>query len=431
MLHIIILYLAAILVTLTASAIYSAAETAMTSISLPKLHKLKIEGHPKAIMVSELREEKEMLLGSLLIASSVLDTVVSAVAISFAIHLGGVSWIPAATAITAILIVAVSDILPKTYAFQYPAKTAFAVAPFIKLSVKFLFPFAKLIQFIVSKIFALFKIKPLSQLEMSDGPETLRGAIEMGHSLGFLLKYDKDMLDSILSLADYTLEDVMTHRKHVISFDINTEPTTLLKKMLNSGHSRFPIWEEKPDNIIGVIHIKNMLNLLDFENGVTLKKQDLLKIMSTPWFVPTVTMLSDQLRAFRNRKNHFAIVVDEYGDMQGVVSLEDILEEIVGNIYDEHDTAEKEIKKLSEGWYSVKGTVTIRDINRHLGWHLPDEEASTIAGLVIHESEKIPEIGENFTFHKVKFEITGKDRNQITHLKIKKVRGSAKTSTPL
>ena len=189
--------------------------------------------------------------------------------------------------------------------------------------------------------------------------------------------------------------------------------------MYPSKYTRIPVWEDEPDNVVGILHAKNLLIALRSHDGDA-ESIDMKQILTQPWFTPDKTTLREQLRAFREKKNHFALVVDEYGALLGIVTLEDILEEIVGNIEDEHDIEAKKIKKQGIDSYVVEGTVTIRDINRELEWSLPDEDASTIAGLIMFESQQIPSVGQKFHFHGCRFEILKRHRNQITSIRMTK-----------
>lgn len=345
MLHITIIYIVIIFIILSLSALYAAAETSMTSISQPLLHKLKKEGNRRAILVSELRKEKGMLLGALLIASTALDTTASSVAILFAVHIGGIAWIPVATTIVTIVIVVLGNILPKTYAFENPMSTAFAVAPFIKFSIKILFPLVKVIQLLVRKIFEVFKLETEHKNNLKQGAELVRGAIELGHSLGYLLKDDREMLYGVLKLNNSTVKKIMTPKNKIYSYDINIKPNDLLKRMLQSGHSRFPIYENEESKIVGVMHIKDLFNLIRIKKISEITKKDLLEVMAPPWFIPGTKLLSEQLKEFRSKKIHFAMIIDKKNIVQGIITLEDILEEIVGSIDDEHNPKLKYIEK--------------------------------------------------------------------------------------
>jgi Mg2+/Co2+ transporter CorB len=255
--------------------------------------------------------------------------------------------------------------------------------------------------------------------------EELRGAIDLHAGEGEEVRHERAMLRSILDLADVEVSEIITHRKQVGSIDAGLPPTEIVRAALESPHTRLPLWKDEPDNIVGVLHAKALLRAVQALPG-NLDELDVLAIAHPPWFIPESTDLLSQLQAFRARHQHFAIVVDEYGEVLGIVTLEDILEEIVGEIADEHDVVIADehdvviegVKLQKDGSIVVDGAVTIRDLNRQFEWELPDEEAATVAGLVLYEARRIPEAGQTFVFHGFRFEILRRQRNQITSLKI-------------
>jgi Mg2+/Co2+ transporter CorB len=225
------------------------------------------------------------------------------------------------------------------------------------------------------------------------------------------------MLGGLLDLPGLTVADVMIHRTEVIMVDAGLSPEAAVEAVLNAPVTRVPLWRDTPENIIGILHAKDLLHALRAAGGDT-SHIDLAKIARAPWFVPEIRPLTEQLKAFRRRKTPFAMVVDEYGEMMGIVTLEDILEEIVGDITDEHDVAVPGVRPQPDGSVNVDGAVPIRDLNRVMEWNLPDDEATTIAGLVIHEARLIPEPGQSFTFHGFRFGVLRRERNRLTALRI-------------
>ncbi len=411
-------YIIAIILIMLLSALYSAAETSITSLSQPLLHKLKEEGNKKAILICELREKKDMLLSSLLIASSALDTIGSAVAISMAVEIGGVAMIPIATIIMTLVVILFADIIPKTFAFEYPKKTAFFTAYFIKYSVFVFYPFTKLIQFLVMIIFKVLRINPSKRAREDETSDMLRGAIAMGQSLGYLPKEDKQMLDGILDLSSCKIKDVMTPISEMCSTNISISAEEMLSEMLSTGHSRFPVWDEKQENIIGVIYIKDLFHLIQKNQNIGRKKIE--KLLIHPWFVSENNILSTQLKEFRKRKIHFSIVVNERDIPVGIVSLEDVLEEIVGSIYDEHDALKESIQKIGRGWYMVKASVKIKEINRYLGWDLHAPKTLTIGNLLQKECSTMPEVGKIVKCKDLIMEVVKLSKGKIQQVKIKK-----------
>jgi Mg2+/Co2+ transporter CorB len=247
--------------------------------------------------------------------------------------------------------------------------------------------------------------------------ERLRGAVDLLHREGKVEKQDRDMFGGLLDLRELQVSDVMVHRTEMVMVNADQPVDDLVREVLASEYTRIPLWREKPENIIGVLHAKDLLRAIRASEGDT-SRIDVSAIALPPWFVPEMRPVSEQLKAFRRRKTHFALVVDEYGEVEGLVTLEDILEEIVGDISDEHDIVVAGVRAQPDGSVVVDGSVPIRDLNRAMDWHLPDEEATTVAGLVIHEARSIPERGQSFTFHGFRFRVLRRERNRITALRI-------------
>lgn len=248
--------------------------------------------------------------------------------------------------------------------------------------------------------------------------DELRGAVDELHRDGQVVKQDRDQVGGLLDLHELEVSDVMVHRTNMRLFNADIAPEALVRELLQSPYTRMPLWRGSIDNIVGVIHAKDLLRALNDVEG-DYAKIDVVKVASKPWFVPDTTTLQDQLNAFLRRKAHFAIVVDEYGEVEGLVTLEDIIEEIVGEIADEHDVDIQGVKQEADGSVVVDGSVPIRDLNRALDWHLPDDEATTIAGLVIHETQSIPEEKQAFTFHGKRFIVMKRDKNRLARIRIR------------
>lgn len=411
-------YIVAILVLIIFSGFFSGSETGITAASRSKLHKLKLEGNSRAEKASYIREHKEDFIGTVLLGNNLVNIMASALATSVFIELFGPEGVIYATIAMTFLVLIFAELLPKTYAFTHAEKVALAVSPLFMILIKISSPITKIIQYVVNAIIALFMRGRLHD-ELVSGQEVLRGAIELQHEEGRVQKDDRDMLGSILDLSRVTVGDIMVHRKKMMMINADQPIKHIVQQVLDEQFTRIPLWRDDPDNIVGVLHVRSLLKSLQSHHG-SLDTLDLDSIAVDPWFIPESTPVSKQLQEFRKQRQHFALVVDEYGDLQGLVTLEDVLEEIVGDIIDEHDQEMEGIKEDKNGWYYVEGSVTIRDFNRQLGWNLPDTDASTIAGLIIHEAESIPDIGEIFSFHQVTFEIHDKEQNQITRVRVKK-----------
>ena len=413
----IFLTLGAILSLLVFSAFFSGSETALTAASRPRLHNLAQTGNHRANTVNDLWHEKEHLIGALLLGNNLVNILASALATSVMIAWFGEAGVVYATLAMTALVLIFAEVLPKTYALQNADRTALAVAPIMRVVVTLLKPASLVIQMVVRAALSIFGIEVRHALTAEASEEQLRGAIDLHQGEGEEERHEREMLRSILDLGDVWVEEIMVHRKDVVAIDIDLPPARIVEEVLASPFTRLPLWREDPDNIVAVLHVKALLRAVQAA-GNDLEKLDVMAIASPPWFIPETTDLLSQLQAFRSRHEHFAIVVDEYGEMLGIVTLEDILEEIVGDISDEHDEDIEGVQQQRDGSFIVDGKVTLRDLNRRFEWRLPDEEASTIAGLILHETRCIPDAGQVFTFHGFRFEILGRRRNQITSIRI-------------
>ena len=408
---------ALIIILILASAFFSSAETALTAASDARMRQLATKGNKNAKIVEALRADREGLIGAILIGNNAVNVLASAIATSLFITLYGEAGLLWATITMTVLLVVFAEVMPKTYALTYADRYALTIAPVIRIVVLALSPLALAIRWLAS-----ITIRANSD-EDTDREEELRGLIELHGADG-----DDDdretqaMLSSILDLNELTVEQIMTHRGSVSMINAEDDLDDILRRVLESPHTRHPVFAGTSDNIIGVLHVKDLLRSIGHlgenvsENGNGNKfVQD---IASPAYFIPETTLLFDQLQSFRSRREHFAVVVDEYGDFRGIVTLEDILEEIVGDIDDEHDIDLPGLTPQADGSWLVDGSVTIRDLNRALGWQLPDEDASTLAGLVLFESRTIPMPGQEFRFHNIRFRVVKRDGNRITSLRL-------------
>lgn len=411
----VILIIICVILLIVMSGFFSASETALTAASRAKMHILEKEGNKKAKLVNYLRGNSEVLLGTILLGNTLINSLCSSLITSVMTPVFGEAGIFYATILITILLLSFSEILPKSYAINHPDKFALFVSPFISFMTKILSPFVIAIQFVTDGILKIFGVTLGGKIGYALGDEELRGAIDLHHDPEFGTKGKRAMLRSILDLRDVDLEDIMIHRKNVEMVDIDSPVVEIIERILSCPYTRIPLWQNDPDNIIGVLHAKNLLRSLRQKKD---KDIDILSLAQKPWFVPETTSLYEQLTAFRERHEHFAVIVDEYGTFMGIVTLEDILEEIVGDITDEYDVRVSGIKQDEDGAYFIEGKVTLRDLNRELGWDLPVEEASTIAGLLLHESRDIPDVGRVLEFYNFRFEIIRKQKNQIVLIKV-------------
>ncbi len=407
-----------ILVLLVMSAFFSGSETAMTASSEPRMHELARQGSRRARIVIAMHEKKQRLIGAILFGNNLVNIFASALATSLLLSIFGEAGVVYATLGMTLLVLIFAEVLPKSYALGHADKMALRVAPVMEPIVAVLAPITGTINKIVELTLSLFGASPHSEAVHMQREEELRGAIALHESTEPGSRHERQMLHSILDLDDVEVEEVMTHRRSVEMLDCTDSSDAILDHVLRSRFTRFPLYDSDPDNIVGIIHAKALLReIRDPDRGIA--DTDIRTLAADPWFVPETTSLLDQLLAFRERREHFAVVVDEYGSFMGVVTLEDILEEIVGNIDDEHDIAVAGVRPQTDGSFIVNGSVTIRDLNREFDWHLPDDEATTIAGLVLHEARTIPEPGQIFMFHGFRFEILRRQRNQISLMRLR------------
>ncbi len=416
MAHATILFVGAIAALLTLLALFNVAETALTVASKPLMHTLEAEGDRRAHLVNRLYQRKERLLGSILLGNTLVNILATSLATMVAINWAGEAGIAYATAIMTVVVLIFAEIMPKTFAIRHANNVARAIAPVMGPMVAVLGPASHAVNVVVNATLRLLGASAAAETDIGAAMAELRGAIEV-HASPDEVREEKRMLRSILDLGDVEVAEVMIHRRNVAALDADLPPAQLVADILASPYTRLPLWRGNTDNVIGVIHAKDVLRALHAEHGAA-DALDVAGLASDPWFIPESTTLLEQLQAFRQRREHFALVVDEYGTLMGVVTLEDILEEIVGQIDDEHDVPLPGTRQLPDGSFVVAGTVTLRDLNREFEWKLPDDEATTIAGLILHEARQIPSVGQVFLFHGFRFEILRRHRNQITSIRV-------------
>ena len=420
------LILAAVALLLALSAFFSGSETALTAVSRARMHALEQEGRPRAGIVNRLLETPERIIGTVLLGNNLVNILASALTTSLLIQLFGEAGVFYATLILTLFIVIFCEVLPKTYAIAFPDRFALTVAPVMSALIVLLSPITRVIEFFVARLMRITPTRADDEANILAHHE-LRGTIELSTREGIVDRGEAKRLGGVLDLRDLEIDDLMQHRTDLETINGNDPPAKIVNDVLRSQYTRMPVWRDQPDNIIGVLHSKDLLAALG-RSGWDVDKLDISSILSEPWFVPDTTSVSDQLNAFLTRKTQLALVVDEYGEVQGVITLEDILEEIVGEIIDEHDIGEASIRRQPDGAINVDGGVAIRDINREMDWDLPDAEAVTIAGLVIHEAQTIPEPGQTFTFYGYRFEILRRSKNRITAIRVRKLADEAPVS---
>jgi len=411
------LTVAAVVICLLISAFFSASETALTASSRAAMMRLEKQGNRDATIVNRLLATRERLLGAILFANNVTNIAASTLATGLLLALFGHAGVLYATLVMTMLIFVVAEVLPKTAAFNMPDRVALVVAQPVERTVVWFSPILRAVEWLVRLILRGVGM-PVGKIQSILTPrEELRGAVDLLHRSGVVEKFDRDMMGGVLDLRELVVSDVMIHRTKIVMLDADEPPGEIVDAVLAAQVSRLPLWRGSPDNIIGMLHAKDLLRALNAAGGDA-TRIDIVGLATPPWFVPDTTPLYEQLQAFRHRKTPFALVVDEYGEVEGLVTIKDIVEEIVGDIANEHEIAVPGVRALPDGSVNVDGAVPVRDLNRAMDWNIPDDEATTIAGVVIHEARSIPEPGQSFTFHGFRFNVLRKTRNRITTLRV-------------
>ncbi len=417
---------ASILGLIMLSAFFSGSETALTAASRGKLRAATDKGSRGAERALKITEDNERLIGSVLLGNNLVNILATALATMIFTRALGESGVVYATAVMTLLVLIFAEVLPKTYAITNPETAAAAVSAPIAVVVRLFAPVVSFVRVLVRGVLWVFGVRTDPDSHILAVREEIAGALQLGHSEGVVEKEDRDRILGALDLSERTVEEIMLHRSKIEMLDADARPQEILEQCLESSHTRLPVFRDDPENIIGVIHAKDLLRamyrLVDEDQTMAgaIAGFKLTDIAMKPYFVPDTTSLDEQMRQFLRRRTHFALVVDEYGALQGLITLEDILEEIVGEITDEFDPdAEHPIKRAEDGHYWIDGAMTIRDFNRATDWSLPDDEANTVAGLVIHEAQMIPTVGQVFSFHGFRFEVMARENNRITRLKVR------------
>jgi Mg2+/Co2+ transporter CorB len=410
-------YLAIILVCLVGSFFFSGSETALTAFSRARMLRMEKTGNKRAARVNRLIEKRERMIGAILTGNNVANIFASALTTGLLLSWFGDIGVYYATAIMTALTVVFTEVLPKTLAINTPDRIALFVARPISIVVRLLGPMLVGIEAVVRGILRIFGVRIGADQAFLSAHEELRGAVDLLHRAGSVEKLDRDMFGGLLDLRELTVGDVMIHRIDVIMANAGDPPEKILNDVLSRPVTRLPLWQDTPENIVGILHVQDLFRAI-YAASNDVSKVDVMTLARPAWFVPETRPLSEQLKAFRRRKSPFAVVVDEYGEMMGILTIEDIVEEIVGDITDERDVQVPGVRLQPDGSVNLDGAVPIRDLNRVMDWSLPDEHATTIAGLVIHEARSIPEPGQSFTFHGFRFQVLRKERNRITALRI-------------
>lgn len=412
-----ILSVVAIFVLIFLSAVCSGSEAAVLAASRVRLYHLAKKGDRKASIVLDVQAQIGGFIGSVLLLNTWFNTLVTALVTGILTYLFGVMGAVYAAIGMGALITIYGEVLPKLYVYTCPDKVAMTLSPLFKPLLMIMYPLTKSINFIAQMSLTLLGVKVQEDASEAAAAEELRGAIDLHAGSSGEAETERAMLRSILDLTTVEVTEIMRHRKTMFMINVDLPNKEIVEQVLQAPYTRIPVWRDNPDNIVGILHGKDLLRAAQVHDE-DLEKLNIENIASAPWFIPETTTLFSQLAAFRQRREHFSLVVDEYGDLQGMVTLEDILEEIVGEIVDEHDVEIPGVRIVSDGTYVVDGTVTLRDLNREFRWDLPDEHAATMAGLVLYETREIPEVGQSFMIHGFRVDILRRHRHQITQVRL-------------
>lgn len=415
-----------VVIMLVLSVFFAAAEIGIISASPGKLQKLKKDGNPNAQRALKLMERKDELLGSVLIgynfvtiAASTLTTNVSIILFGNSAHV-----LAAVTVILTVLIIIYGEIMPKTYAVKNAEKVSIVCAPIFTWLIIVLRPLLRVIQWIVDGTYRLFGVTGGQDMFTKiNALDTIRGTIELHHEGGEVITEDKYMLGGVIDLNDVTVDEVMVHRNDVTFVSLSDAVPKIIDKIVNSRHSRVPVCSKTIDEVLGLVHVKDILKLIHTKRLRDINKDDIKNLCRTPLFIPDKKSLRQQLEDFRNLHKHLAFVVDEYGEIQGIVTLEDIIEEVVGQIDDEYDIdSDHRIRANKDGSFTVSADLTIRDLNRTLHWDIADRDAATIGGLIMHLAKGIPDLGESYRYQNhYRLKLVRKKGNKLSKIRIAQV----------
>ena len=411
-----ILLILFIVLLIILSGIMSGSETALTAVSKPRITSKVNQGSKRASYVKNLIDSKENIISSLLLSNNLVNILASSLATAFFYDLFGVTGILYATILMTALIVIFAEVLPKIYSINRPTHTALFIAPAIYYLNKILKPLVYLIN-MLSKFFLKNVIVKNKKILDEESEEELKGIINLYQTSNPDSEHEKEMLQSILTLNDTTVEEVFTHRKNIYSINIDADNHTIIKKINASKYTRIPFWKNNPENIIGILDTRSLNIDITFKSSVTNK---ILKLLKKPWFIPESTNLLDQLVSFKKKKEHLSLVVDEYGELLGLISLEDIIEEIVGEIIDELDTPEDEFNINKNGNIMANGSKSLKELYKKYNLTVPESDATTIGGYVMNLAKKIPWYGETIKDKFFTYKVLSHSRKQIHKLEISK-----------
>ena len=398
------------------SAFFSGSETALMSINRYRLRHRAREGHRGAILVSRLLDRPDRLIGLILLGNNFVNVSASILAPFVAYHIyPHQTWgvLLLVTVILTLIFLIFAEVTPKTLAALHPELVAYPAAYIYTVLLKIMLPVVLMVIIITNSILRLFGVKEQQLAGFSLSREEFSTVVKEAGAM--LHQRHRSMLLNVLELEETTVEDIMVPRNEVVGIDLDDDWDEILEQLQHAKHTRIPIFRESVDNIIGILHVKRVVRLITDEN---FDKAVLEGTMADPYFIPEGTPLTKQLMNFQQRKRRIALVVDEYGDLLGLVTLEDILEEIVGEFTTDIPANIKDIHRQEDGSFLVDGGVHIRDINRALSWSLPTNGPKTINGMILEHMEMIPEPGTSLLLHGLPVEITKTQKNAVKMAKL-------------
>tara|TARA_Y100000590_G_C15746227_1_gene1022194 strand:+ start:5286 stop:6539 length:1254 start_codon:yes stop_codon:yes gene_type:complete len=398
------------------SGIMSGSETALTAVSKARINQKANKGSKRAKYVKKIINNKQNVISSLLLSNNLVNILASSLATAFLYNLFGASGIIYATILMTSLIVIFAEVLPKIYSINRPNRSALAIAPIIFYLNKILYPFVYILN-IITKLFLKNIVSKNEKTLEEESEEELKGMIDLYQTSNRDSEHEKEMLLSILNLNDTTVEEVFTHRKNIYSINIDSINTELIKKINASNFTRIPFWKDNPENILGVLDTRILDIDLTSKRSI---KNEIMNHLKKPWFIPETTNLLEQLVLFKKKKEHLSLVVDEYGELLGLITLEDIIEEIVGEIVDELDIPQDEMIINNQGIIIANGSNNLKDLYKNFNLTLPESDASTLGGYVMNLAKKIPLYGEIVKDDFFTYKVLSHSRKQILKLEIQK-----------
>jgi len=395
------------------SGFFSGSETGLISLNRYRLRHLVRDGHPGAVRASRLLERPDRLIGLILLGNNFVNILASAIATIIAVRLLGEAGVMVATALLTLVILLFAEVAPKTLAALHPERIAFPASYALGPLLRVLYPVVVVINGIANGMLRLIGLSTQDNGGHHLSQEELRTVVNEAGSM--IPQTHQKMLLSILDLEKVTVEDIMVPRNDVVGIDLEDDWDDIVEQIQSSQHTRLPVYEGSIDNVLGFVHLRNVL-ALQRSRGLT--RENFSEVLREPYFIPEATPLNTQLLNFQKQRRRIGLVVDEYGDIRGLVTLDDILEEIVGEFTTDPATSIKEVHPQDDGTYLVEGGAYVRELNRLMGWELPTDGPKTLNGMIIEYLESIPEPGTSVMIADYPIEIIQTSANAVKTVRI-------------